>query len=516
MGTHDSLARMCAPRSPLAACLAAALALGAGAPASAAPRATDLLHRPADGLRPLLDKLARRAAVVHAVRHGTRRPEGGIVIPVTSCADDSTAGTLRHAVLTASSGDTVDMSALTCSTITLANGAINVDVDDLVIEGPGASHLTIDAGHTSRIFRHGGAGTLQVTALTVANGSYTPPTGVNGGGCIYSAATIAMTNAVATGCSASADGVIAGGALLAVGQIVLFGSAVTDSHVASINGYPSVAAAGGGAFAAQELIFEHSILSGNSVTTPLGTVYAGGAFGGNVIAKYSTVHGNTATTVTGGSYYSIGGGLASNGNVFIQNSTFDGNSADGAGGIDVRYSAGHTTTLINATISGNHANIIGGGMLAGDDITIENSTIAFNYASTNGGGGLLVEGNTAVLQSTIIADNSPSGMAGAADLDGGATVSGANNLIKISGIPVPVDTITTDPQLGVLAANGGETRTHALAETSPAIDMGNDTANKPVDQRGPGFPRVVGASADIGAYELNPDTIFADAFDAGG
>lgn len=92
----------------------------------------------------------------------------------------------------------------------------------------------------------------------------------------------------------------------------------------------------------------------------------------------------------------------------------------------------------------------------------------------------------------------------------------ANNLIKISGIAVPPDTITTDPQLGPLAANGGETRTHALPPTSVAIDVGNNNAGAFYDQRGPGFPRGFGGLPDIGAYELNSDVIFDDGFDAGG
>jgi len=46
---------------------------------------------------------------------------------------------------------------------------------------------------------------------------------------------------------------------------------------------------------------------------------------------------------------------------------------------------------------------------------------------------------------------------------------------------------------------------------SPAIDTGNDVAGLATDQRGQ--PRVYGAFADIGAYELQSDVIFADGFD---
>src|SRR3982751_6466536 len=190
MGSFVSVAR--ARRTPLAVCLSAARAFASTA--SAATPAENLLHRRGDGLAPLFERFARRAAEVRAVPHGTRRPEGGIVLPGPSC-DDGGTGTLRHVVLIASSGDTVDLSGLSCSTITLAAGAIGIDVDDLTIKGPGASRLTIDAAHASRVFRHGGAGTLQVTNLTVANGSYSPPTGPYGGGCIYLAAGFLVTRA---------------------------------------------------------------------------------------------------------------------------------------------------------------------------------------------------------------------------------------------------------------------------------------------------------------------------------
>jgi len=69
--------------------------------------------------------------------------------------------------------------------------------------------------------------------------------------------------------------------------------------------------------------------------------------------------------------------------------------------------------------------------------------------------------------------------------------------------------------LGPLQNNGGPTRTHALLAGSPAIDAGNNAANVDFDQRGAGFVRIVGASADIGAFEVQTvDVIFSDGFDA--
>jgi CSLREA domain-containing protein len=66
-----------------------------------------------------------------------------------------------------------------------------------------------------------------------------------------------------------------------------------------------------------------------------------------------------------------------------------------------------------------------------------------------------------------------------------------------------------DPMLAPLANNGGPTLTHAWLAGSPVIDAGDpnfDATNTPSDQRGPGFPRVVGR-LDIGAYESEAPTI---------
>jgi len=88
---------------------------------------------------------------------------------------------------------------------------------------------------------------------------------------------------------------------------------------------------------------------------------------------------------------------------------------------------------------------------------------------------------------------------------------GAHNLIMAhqSGITVPDDTIIDDPQLlRPFRDNGGPTLTLALLPGSPAIDNGVNFTQQPFDQRG--VPRVIGSSADIGAFES--DYLFTDGF----
>lgn len=63
------------------------------------------------------------------------------------------------------------------------------------------------------------------------------------------------------------------------------------------------------------------------------------------------------------------------------------------------------------------------------------------------------------------------------------------------------DLTNTNPRLGSLANNGGQTQTLALLAGSPAIDAGSPTCPPPTtDQRGVRRPQ--GAHCDIGAFEL--------------
>ncbi len=97
----------------------------------------------------------------------------------------------------------------------------------------------------------------------------------------------------------------------------------------------------------------------------------------------------------------------------------------------------------------------------------------------------------------------------------GASVVGANNLVYFTDIVLPAGTILlTDPSLRALDANGGLTATHMPNFGSPVIDFGNNVSGAMVDQRGPGYPRILGALPDIGAVEFDlSDEIFANGFD---
>ncbi len=201
--------------------------------------------------------------------------------------------------------------------------------------------------------------------------------------------------------------------------------------------------------------------------------------------------------------YNFGGGIFQFGGVMsLRDSSVFNNEAGGSGGggIDV---AGGEVGLTNCTISGNSSQAGAGIHCAGGVATLSHCTVASNTAVTLAGGlynatraaNCIVAGNVAI--------NAP-------DVGGGLTSLGCN--LFGAGNPVtvlPSDVVTGNADIQDLSYSAGATPMHALRAGSPAINRAdplvvtNMLAN---DQRGPGYPRVRGLRADIGAYEhANPD-----------
>lgn len=199
-----------------------------------------------------------------------------------------------------------------------------------------------------------------------------------------------------------------------------------------------------------------------------------------------------------------GGGVYSDQTLDISGVTIAKNSARDGGGVFIH---GGTATILNSTIAKNNASRDGGGFtLAGGDVQIFNSTIAFNKANAKSGfgGGLdIFNVNTVDIISTIIAGNTAKN---SADIDTSGAVSVGFTLIQQNIDPADFNDlgnnlIGVNPLLGKLGNNGGPTQTILPAANSPVIDAGSNPDNLTTDQRGIGFARVIGTSADIGAIE---------------
>jgi hypothetical protein len=462
MGMGAARARRIAPLS-----MGVALALGAGAAHGTAARFAGVpRHDGAIVLRQQLHEL------MPPVPKTATSPAA--LLPVTSCADDGSAGTLRTVAEGAGDGDTIDLSALTCSTITLTQGAIPLLLNSVSITGPGSSALAIDAAGSDRVLLHPGYGTLTVTGLTLRNGAASASGyHITGGGCIVSGGYLVLDHSVVRDCRATAEGVYGGG---------IFAYAVT-MYTSTLSG---------------------AVALGQNPNT--GTA----AFGGGVYTTYvnivdSTITGNRAAhdLSDGQPSYDTGGGIFTNFGGLIRSSTIDNNYSNGFGGGLSAFNG--VVNIANSTVSGNTAKTRGGGGL---DLrvffggTISNSTIAANTAPA--GGGILLRGlpDRFELESTLVGGNTA--VAGAdVGSEQPTTLLGNNNLVVAAdvNITLPGNTLHAAPLLLPLAANGGTTRTHALMPGSPAVDAGNNIAALATDQRGAGFPRVLGAATDIGAFE---------------
>jgi len=412
-------------------------------------------------------------------------PRGAIV--VTTC-DDGGPGSLREAYFNAVDGDTIDLTQLACSTISLSTGFALTNsgtAHNVTLVGPGRDGLTIDGALTNRVLVHNGEGDLHLIGLSIANGSYSGP---YGGGCIYSYGGVHTEDVDISHCSLFAGGTYSayGGAIFSRGRTYLSGTRITNSTA--------------------------------QATAGLG---AGGAvFASSVRIVRSTITGNTA--VVGDTYDSLGGGVLSLGDVEVRYSTIADNTAGIGGGLWLAGGAAPQTRLIiNSTISDNHATYgVGGiyGSYAPSLLQISNSTITANSSAIfDYGAGAYLISNCEIVSSIIAGNSGPEGASDIAAL----SLTGSNNIIIESIVSLPPDTIQADPLLGPLQDNGGVTPTHAVLAGSPAIDRGLNPLGLLLDQRAfdedvpGGYEREVGHGTDIGAFEFGaPDRIFTDGFEA--
>lgn len=415
------------------------------------------------------------------------------VLDVTNC-NDSGSGSLRNRIAAAASGDTIDLTHLTCSRITLSSGQIVIPQGNLQLVGRSRDALTIDGGLHDRVLWHRGGGRLRLERLSIAHGYRTqaddPSETLTVGGCIRSDGNLDLYRTRIHHCTVEPGH---GGAVA-----VPFGDATISQSLIVANvaiGDEEFSGAAAGAYVRHHLVLDHSRVSANSGE--------GAIFAGTLEMSLSLVDHNA------------GGGAAvwTDGPAKILKSTIADNDADGAGGggIEIHNYANDAGTLIaDSTISRNRADAVSGANIYGD-ASVVNSTIAFNQESANSRpcAGALAFRGILHLESTIVASNTCAG-AHRLDLAGyespppmvqSPVLVGSHNLIGKSNLPVPVDTLSVAPRLGPLANNGGPTPTHALLCDSPAIDHGNNVLHLAYDQRGVGFPRVNGVRADIGAVE---------------
>jgi hypothetical protein len=414
---------------------------------------------------------------------------GGATHVVTNC-DDAGPGSLREAYAQAQDQDTVDLNALACSSITLASPLRSAPTPGYVAIVAGDNGpVTISGNGAARVFEHGD-GRLTLRGLLVRDGRAND---ADGGGCVLSQGEVVLQQSTVTGCETRTTGATPalGGAVRAIRLVALI-----DSEVSASTAHAADARAEGGGVHGRYLVLGDGTLRDN--------------------------------VVSAGNYHPAdGGGAWAERSVRIDRSTLSGNRATRGGALFATYALFDELEVINSTISGNSADGAGGGLYSQAPVALHNSTITGNDAVFEHGAGVYVGAGALEANSSIIAGNTSGQGLNASDIGGhaGRVVTGSHNLVIASSRPLPPDTLQADPMLAPLADNGGFKMTHALLPGSPAIDAGSNPHGLQTDQRFIeclptlargclAFERVVGDSADIGAFEFGaPDRIFGDGFD---
>jgi hypothetical protein len=259
------------------------------------------------------------------------------------------------------------------------------------------------------------------------------------------------------------------------------------------------------------------VIDGLTITNAMGLSSGGIANDGDLTLKNSVISRNSL-----GAY----GGVSNFGTIKIVNSSIFLNGSISIGGLRNQGQA----TVINSTISFN-ASSEGGGIYNSGALLVTNSTITGNSVCQGSpsctGGGIKNVGGSVTLNNNIVANNFRDNSTIPNDIDGVIT-NAAHNLIgdagSSGGITHGVNgnivgnngsgTININSVLVTTPTNnGGPTPTHALVAGSPAINAGSSALAMDgatvlmTDQRGPGFPRLVGAAVDMGSFEeQNPDS----------
>lgn len=233
--------------------------------------------------------------------------------------DDAGAGSLRSAVTAANAMPGRDRIEFQNGVdINLTTGQLEIS-DDVLISGPGADKLTIDANGNSRVFTIDTDVSAEIYGMTITGGEVTG----NDGGGIFNSGSLALNGVVISGNIASN-----GGAVFHAGsELTVVNSEISDNAALS---------SGGGLFlAGLSPTIINTTISGNSAND-----FGGGVRGFYVFPTFvfptfisSTIANNRADADSDG--LGVGGGYASSNaaavlisNVFAGNFRGTGNSAD--------------------------------------------------------------------------------------------------------------------------------------------------------------------------------------------
>jgi hypothetical protein len=441
-------------------------------------------------------------------------------------SNDAGSGSLREVIATAGNGEAIVFdSSLDGETIELTSGAIGID-KSLTIEGPGASELTINAGHNSQIFTVA-SGDLSISGLTLADGAAPEE-----GGAIYNESTgsLSVSDCTFTGNTAGGDG--GGGNLSGMGHggaiYVSFTAAslaVSDctftGNTAGGDGGDGLGSGrgrggaidyhGAGALTVTRSTFTGNTVGGNGNVGPQSGLGRGGAIFLSEFAASTSITDSTFTSNTAGGDGGTGSlsgrgdggaieGESGTGPVTVTASTFTDNAVGGqsGGGSGSGFGSGgairsfSSLSIAESTFAGNAAGGQGSNGFGGaihnfnnvSALTVSGSTFANNTAGGQGGAGnggairvsSISARSASITNSTLIGNAAGGGGAvghgGAVEVDGPvsatlASVTIDENEVGAGGTGAGVDgAITVTARATIVSGNTGATNCDAPVATS--------------------------------------------------
>lgn len=401
-------------------------------------------------------------------------------VTVTGCTfeqNTSTSGGGAGLAVTGSAGATVTGSVFRSNNAVNGGGGMYVSQSDFAT----VVDTTFDDNHSTNNRGGGLAASFMSGLVTVTNVTFAQNSAVLGGGfATLDGMPVTMTGSTFDGNTSSDEG----------GAIHL-----ADPGDTSITGgvFRNNSALGsGGAIYATPL--DHVLtVTATTIESNTSNNGAGGGNGGGVgigalnaggllTVDSSTFAGNAVNTGTlsSGGGVSVGIATLANGGVArVMNSTFYETQQGAPGAIFVDTSnAGGSLDVAYSTIVAN----LGVRFRAnGGDASVASTIVNGDVLSIGSKAFRVDAGNAVDLQWSILSSA----------LDATVADNGGNRFA------------VSNMKLGALASNGGPTRTMLPLAGSPAIDQGDPAVSgQPTfDQRGTGFPRIVGGRIDIGAVE---------------
>lgn len=448
---------------------------------------------------------------------GLTKPAQATTLTVTNL-NDSGAGSLRATISAAASGDTINFANGLTGTITITSGELLID-KTLTIQGPGQNALTFTST-TSRIFRVGTTGDLTLSDVAFKNIQVDSSASTdNYGLVVYNENNLVMRRILAS----------ANPPQVSHGEVVIYSQR--------------------GNLAISDAIFQDSLttpvfINTDAIQTTIErSTFIGGTsgsileYGGTLTVRQSVFQNNSSTYVSAGI-------MLINGTATVEDSKFIGNQRTGCdqslgaggGAIGVVYGNGTSpsATITRSVFLDNKATGFqcGAGAVAGFNLKVGHSTFIGNQHrdwsnQLKNCGALVVYSSQGLVEYSTFTKNNPD-FATLCTLDGpilranivygnatlfpyeviGDFTSDGYNILgdrsQSSGYIASDFPADTNPFLGNIGDNGGNTTTVALYPSSPALNtvpVGMAGCESGItDQRG--VPRPQGSGCDVGAYEF--------------